>query len=307
VKISWFADAGLDYPRGFFRQGAVLLFKRILNFKRDFLAKLRDKRKSTRFPVGQLFPLKATVNLVGPDAVGSTPGTGYDWGGRLINVSSNGAGLQLLRAATTYRGEKTELKLTLEDHGLAIPCEVAHFRTFSGYSLCGLSLQFTDFNAQKAYLQLVEAVSIGASFTPPKGKGGGGGRPGLVRDQFRAGSKATLNVWRVAKTGQLDGFEMLVGDHSLKGGPNSPVLEVYRVGKPPKLEGSAEVAGEVRRLFRWIVPNLPPKLVPSEVRHLMERLASSKGAVAGGSGSVLRASAPPTEWQPPAAKRAARG
>jgi hypothetical protein len=124
----------------------VLFFKRILNFKRAFLAKLRDKRKTVRYPVGPHFPLKATVNLKGQEDSGSTPGAGYDWGGRLINLSSNGAGLQLLRAATTVRGEVTELRLSLEDHELSIPCVVAHFRTYSGYSLCGLQLKFTDFN-----------------------------------------------------------------------------------------------------------------------------------------------------------------
>lgn len=274
----------------------MLLFKRILNFKRAFLAKLRDKRKAERYPVGGLFPLKATVNLSGLES-GSTPGSGYDWGGRLINVSSNGVGLQLLRAATTVRGEETELRLSLEDHQLSIPCVVAHFRTYSGYSLCGLQLKFTDFNKQKAYLQLVEAVAMGASFVPAKAKGTGGSRPGLVSQQYFAHNKSVLTAWRTAKTGELDHFELVVGGHCVKGGQTVPPLEVFRMTKPPKPEGSAEVAGEVRRLFRWVVPNLP-KAVPSDLRTLMDHAANARtpSQVAAG---ALRASAPPNQWERP--------
>jgi hypothetical protein len=279
----------------------VLLFKRILNFKREFLAKLRDKRKSTRYAVGPRFPIKATVNLTGQVAGGSMSGAGYDWGGRLINLSSNGAGLQLLRAATTVRGEETELKLSLEDHELSIPCMVAHFKTYSGYSLCGLQLKFADFKSQKAYLQLVEAVRMGASFVPVKGRSTSSTRPGLVGERFSSDTKAILTGWRAAKTGELDGFEMEVGEHCVKGGATVPPLVVFRLAKPQKVEGSAEVAGEVRRLFRWVVPNLP-KAVPADLRTLMETVANARTASQSGTAASLRASAPPNEWQRPSSK-----
>ena len=277
----------------------MLFFKRILNFRRELLAKLRDKRKAVRYPVGGLFPLKATVNLTG--STGATPGTGYDWGGRVINMSSNGIALQLLRAATTVRGEESELKLSLEDHSLAIPCVVAHFRTFSGYSLCGLQLKFENFQKQKAYLQLVEAVCMGSSFKPMKGRRTASERPGLSGEQFTADNKALLTAWRSAKEGELDCFELIVGAHAIRGGHTVPPLVVFRMTKPPKPEGSAEVAGEVRRLFRWIVPNLP-KAVPADLRALMEYAANTRTASEGAEGAA-RPSAPPSEWQRPPAKR----
>jgi hypothetical protein len=279
----------------------VLLFKRILRFKREFLAKLRDKRKSTRYAVGPRFPLKATVNLTGQVAGAALSGKGYDWGGRLINLSNNGAGLQLLRAATTVRGEKTELRLALEDHQLAIPCVVAHFRTYSGYSLCGLSLHFIDFKVQKGYLQLVEAISMGASFTPLKTKGLAPNRPGLVAERFTADNKAVLTAWRTVKGNELDGFELAVAEHCVKGGATVPPLVVFRLTKPPKVEASAEVAGEVRRLFRWMVPNLP-KAVPADLRALMEQAANARTPSEVAADGSFRASSPPDEWQPPAAK-----
>ncbi|HVU18590.1 MAG TPA: PilZ domain-containing protein [Candidatus Didemnitutus sp.] len=274
----------------------MAFFKRILNFKREFLAKLRDKRKAPRYPVGGLFPLKATINLTG--RVGASGEGGYDWGGRIVNMSSNGVGLQLLRAATTVRGEESELKLSLEEHALTVPCMVAHFRTFSGYSLCGLQLKFPDFKKQKAFLQLVEAVSMGSSFKPAKGKRTASDHPGLVGDQYSADNKALLTVWRQPKGGEIDCFEMIVGAHLIRGGRTVPPLVVFRMTKPLKPEGSAEVAGEVRRLFRWVVPNLP-KAVPADVKSLMEHAARAKGSSETASG--LRPSSPPSEWQRPSA------
>ncbi|HEY4302146.1 MAG TPA: PilZ domain-containing protein [Candidatus Didemnitutus sp.] len=281
------------------QKNAVVFFKRILNFKREFLAKLRDKRKAPRYPVGGLFPLKATVNLTG--RVGANGEGGYDWGGRIVNMSSNGVGLQLLRAATTVRGEVSALKLSLEEHELTVPCIVAHFRTFSGYSLCGLQLKFGDFKKQKAFLQLVEAVSMGSSFKPTKGRRIASEHPGLVGDLYTADNKATLTVWRAPKGGEIECFELVVGAHLIRGGKTVPPLVVFRMTKPLKPEGSAEVSGEVRRLFRWVVPNLP-KAVPSEVKSLMEYAAQSKTGSETVSG--LRSSAPPSEWQrPPASKK----
>jgi hypothetical protein len=217
-------------------------------------------------------------------------------------MSSNGVGLQLLRAATTVRGEESQLKLSLEEHELTVKCVVAHFRTFSGYSLCGLQLKFTDFKKQKAFLQLVEAVSMGSSFRLAKTKRTATEHPGLVGDLYTADNKATLTVWRAPRGGEIECFELIIGAHMIRGGKTVPPLIVFRMTKPLKPEGSAEVAGEVRRLFRWVVPNLP-KAVPAEVKALMEYAAHSKTASETASG--LRSSAPPSEWQrPPASAKA---
>ncbi len=269
----------------------MLFFKRILNFRRDALAKLRDKRKSKRYPVGPAFPLKATVNLVGRDTLGrtggATRGTGCDWSGRLANVSSNGVLVQLPPAATTVREEQSELKLSLETHLLLIPCTVAHFRSNNSHSLCGLALQFGDFTVQKAFLQLVEAVSMGASFTSVEPTGLMRNPSGLAGEQYCADNKAMLTAWRRSKTGELDSFELVVGEHCVRGEAAAATLEVYARQKgnsQDKVLLSAVVDDEVRRLFRWVLPNLS-KAVPADLRKLMERLAGTRAA--------------PPPWQPP--------
>ena len=273
----------------------MLLFTRILGFKRELMAKLRDRRKAPRFPVGPKFPVKATVNLTGR-AGASNPATGYDWGGRLVNLSDLGVSLQLLRAATTVRGEETVLRLELEGHELTVPCVVAYFRTYSAYSVCGLQLKFADRAKHQAYLQLVEAVSLGASFVPAKGRGSAQPRTPAPAQRYSSGSKAVLIGRRDASTGEPDSFELTLGDHCLKGGKTVPPLAVFRQGRTPQPESSPEVESEVRRLFRWIVPNLPNS-VPADLRALLEFSANSRPPGRGAAAS--RPSAPPSQWEQP--------
>ena len=281
----------------------MLFFKRILKFKHDALARLRDKRKAERYNVGPYFSLKGSVNLVGVDSHGNLlvpkDGTGHGWGGHLANISSSGVSLSLPPAAVTTRGEKTMLKLTLENHEVQIPCVVAHFRVLSSSAVCGLELQFTNFAPQKSYLQLLEAVAIGALMAPVDSSQGKRHPSGLVSDQYRATGKAELTVFREASSKALDSFELVVGEHVIRGEAKLKELGVYARGtttKPfkPGTTASASPAlhEEVRRLFRWIVPNLT-KAVPSDVRAFLkpfaERRAASRPAV----------DSYPQAWRPP--------
>lgn len=281
----------------------MLFFRRIMNFKRDYLSRLRDKRKARRYPVGPNFPLKAAVNLIGTDDVETTRryqiGDGRDWAGRLVDFSSTGVSLQLLPAALTARGEKTRLKLTLEHYTLEIPCEVAHFRVHREYSQCGLALQFPDLDTQKAYLQLLESVVIGATFSPLRATGLLRNPPGFEREQYQSDSDARLFAWREKRTGELDSFELLMADHCVRGEADAlerrsetgrpgirggrqehPDVDIYTRQKTahpakvalfdPAFMLSAGEHAEVRQLFRWVVPNMA-KQVSLDVRRFMEK------------------------------------
>lgn len=164
----------------------VAFFTRILNFKQAFLSRLRDKRSQSRFTVGASFPLRATIVLSGDNAGSKkgASGTGLSWSGRAGNISGNGLSVLLPPAALTSRGEETSLRLTLDDHEIDLSCSIAHFRVFATHSLCGVKLNFDDFNVQKAYHQVVEAVRVGTSFeaAAPSTQSSGG----LVRQQWRS-------------------------------------------------------------------------------------------------------------------------
>jgi hypothetical protein len=280
----------------------VLFFRRILNFKRDYLARLRDKRKARRYPVGPGFPLKASVSLIGTDRpeefLQRQPDRGCDWAGRLVDFSSTGARLQLPPAVMTARGERTRLRLTLEQRRLEIPCTVAHFRVHRDYALCGLALQFPDLDTQKAYLQLLESVVIGATFAPLRSTGLLRNPPGFEREQYQSDGDARLFAWREKRSGNLDSFELMMVEHCVRG--EARVLERrHEVGRPgggnrqehpevdvytrqktvhparvalfdPSFALSAGAHAEVRQLFRWVVPNLA-KQVSLDLRRFMEQ------------------------------------
>lgn len=250
----------------------MLLFKRIFDFPRASLARLRDKRRAKRYPVAPGFPLKAVVNLLGvanPAKSFAPAGLGVAWSGAVVDMSGTGLRLQLPPAATTARGERTVLTLSLEDFELRIPCTVAHFRTQSASALCGLSFQFNDDTQRKAYLQLLEAVVVGAGFVAGKPIKAGAGLKG---ERYNSENKATLTVWRIATDGRLDSLELQIGGHCVRSAGGSSALQVF-AGKGTEV---TPVAGleqqEVLRLFRIVAANLP-KTLPADLRERMQFLA----------------------------------
>jgi hypothetical protein len=282
----------------------VLLFKRILDFKQAALARLRDKRKGVRHAVGPGFPLKGTVSLRGGAS------TACDWSGALANLSTTGVSLLLPPAAITTRGEKTVLRLTIEQHLLLLPCVVAHFRVLSTHAVCGLTLAPSDFTSQKAFFQLLEAVRIGASMAPVKPAVPARSPPGLVLEQYRADAKSRLAVWRQAAGGQIDSFELVIDNHCLRGEAAGPTLEVYArqaaggTGKTarsdPAYNLSAGVTEEVRQLFRWVLANLT-KAVPADVPAFMQHV--SKGPRTPAGRETARSLPPTASFPPPKPRR----
>jgi hypothetical protein len=251
----------------------VLFFKRILNFSPEAVA-AGEKRRNKRYAVGQAFPVKAVLTLTGRDGEGvkiNTPGqAGQDWGAWMLNLSGNGASMQLHPAAVTDRGDVCTMSLTFGKSTLAIRARVAHFRATTKFTLCGVSLEFPDAETQKAYLQVLEPVILGTSFKPTDSKQVKQDTPDLLKEQYLGDSGARLTIWRTAADSSIAGFELLVGYHSITGTPDSDGLDISAIDGAPPAETTAAAREEVTRLVRWIVPNLP-KSMPSDVRKFLAR------------------------------------
>jgi hypothetical protein len=279
----------------------VLLFKRILDFKQAALGRLRNKRKADRYPVGPRFPLKGTISLRGGAS------TACDWSGSPANLSSRGASLLLPTAAATARGERTTLRLAIDQYVLQLPCAVAHFRVLSTHAVCGLTLEPSGFTEQKAFFQLLEAVRIGAAMVPVKAPAFTRCPPGLALEQYRADAKSRLTVWRAIAGRGIDSFELVIDKHCLRGEAAGQTLDVYAqpAGKAgntaPSDRASAGVTDEVRQLFRWVVPNFT-NTVPADVQLFMRESISGtpKPAVRGG---ALRTAPAVASFPPPQSKR----
>jgi len=262
----------------------VSLFKRLLNFPREALKRMRDKRKAARYATGPDFLLEASISLIGSDSlvrIRSAQGQGgCYWGGRVADLSSTGLRVQLPQAAITIRGEVTLVTLTIAGHSLQLPCEVAHFRVYNSYSLAGLKLHIGDEATQRSYLQLLEIIATGATFAPAKPVQRPRAAPGLEFEAYVADNRTQLAVWRPGKGAKPVACELLFGDYCIRGEAGRPTLEVYTRQRDPsagKTAFSAPAFGlsdgthtEARQYFRWVVLNAGKK-VPPEVRQFLAK------------------------------------
>lgn len=254
----------------------MALFSRILDFKKAFLSRLRDKRASPRYNVGAAFPLKASLLLTGdvrPAKKGAAAGSasGLSWSGRIGNLSSNGLSVFLPPAAHTARGEETIVRLTIEGHEIEIPCEVAHFRVLSTHSICGVKLNFGDYAVQKDFHQLLEAVRIGTSFEivrPAKSSGD------LLCQQWRSLNRSSLTEWRNPDTRKIVRFELSVGEHRLAGQASPRGINITPRSSASRAPIPVSTAVEVRDFMRWVSANFP-KAVPADLRDVIGSLTAA--------------------------------
>lgn len=262
----------------------MLLFKRILNFNKA-AAVPGDKRKIQRHPVGQPFPFKTVITLIGHDGEGKpilNDAKGQDWAGRLANLSTSGASIQVHSAAIGIRGEPCRFKLSLDKYLLEIPGTIAHFRTHQQYNLCGFSYVFPDFEIQKAYLQVLEPVSIGATLAPVDAKKIKQNTAGLHLEQYCGTESSRLNVWRPVPDGAIHSFDFRMNDYGVRWTEGMAEVEPYGMAKlnpsgkktaSPFVHLTETQLEEVRWLFCLAVPNIA-KAVPSDIRKFLAKLVA---------------------------------
>ncbi len=251
----------------------MLLFKKILNFKAA--GGLGDKRGATRYPVGAKFPLKAKVTLVGRDGNGNIlkadDRRAMDWGGQLINMSAGGLSMRLHPAAMGDKGENCRLKLELDHRIFEIDGTIAHFWSGPQHATLGVAAIFADSQAQKAFRQLVEPVAIGSGLSPVEAKAVKQDVAGLKKEQYAGEEETLLSIWRDESGKVIQFFELRACGYCLRGSAQAPGLQISALADA-NAKLTPTQAGEVRHLFRLIVPNIP-KAVPSEVRAFLERFA----------------------------------
>jgi hypothetical protein len=254
----------------------MLLFKRILNFTRSSVAD-SEQRGAERYPVGPAVQFKATVTLLRHDDHGKPDPRGRlgpDFAGKVLNLSTLGASVQLPPDAFAHHGEPCHFKLGLEDYHLDIAGKVAYFRAYPAHATCGVAFDFDFFEVRKAYLQLLEAVAIGASLAPV---GAGEIKPdatGLDKEVYRGKDGAQLAVWREGPDGDILRFDFRMNDYGVRWSAGLTELETYAAGrKSVGDELTRAEHEEVSWLFCLAVPNLA-KAVQADVRKFLAALVA---------------------------------
>ncbi|MFI5335394.1 MAG: PilZ domain-containing protein [Opitutales bacterium] len=261
------------------------LFKRILKFDKEAEEAPNEKRKLQRYAVGPTFPFKAVLNLLlhdGEGAVNTNDRNGQDWAGKLVNLSTSGASIQVHPAAAASRGEPCQLKFSLDAYQLDLPATVAHFWNYRDHSLCGIAFSFPDSETQRAYLQLLQPVVIGASLTPVDTVKVKQDAPGLKKEQFVGHSVTLLTIWRDAAAGGVHSFDFRMNRYGVRWTTGMEELDIYGLAADAPVAKEAATAvvkltaaqqEDVRWLFCLAVPNLA-KTVPLDVRKFLSQLVA---------------------------------
>lgn len=258
----------------------MLLFKRILNFTRQKVAD-SEQRGAERYAVGAAVQFKAAVRLARHDSAGRPDPRGRqgpDLPARVVNLSTLGASVQLPAGAEAHHGEDCLFRLDLDGYHLDIPGKVAYFRAFPDHATCGVAFAFDFFEVRKAYLQLLEAVAIGASLAPVKADDIKPDATGLEREVYRGKEAAQLSVWRKEADGEIHRFDFRMNDYGVRWSLGETELETYACGKGPgrKAVGTPLTKAEheeVSWLFCLAVPNLA-RSVQADVRKFLSALVA---------------------------------
>ena len=262
----------------------MLLFKRILSSAKPE-NKSADKRKAPRYAVGAAFPFKAVLVLLVHDEDGNPTGDKDNtqaWGGRLVDLSESGANIQINPAAIARRGEPCSFKIGAADYQLEFTGTIAHFRTYPQHATCGFFFDFPDREIQKAYLQLLEPVSIGASLSVVEPKKVTQDNPGLLKEQYSGRANALLTVWRRSEAKGVYSFDFRMNAYGVRWSEGMTEVEPYGLSKlnldgektnSPFVHLTASELDDVRWLFCLAVPNLS-KAVPLDVRKFLAMLVA---------------------------------
>lgn len=254
----------------------MLFFKRIFNSSTE-PGSHREKRLRARHSVGADFPVKARVALIGRDPDGhllsQDLAKSRDWGGRILNLSGGGANLGIAVAALAARGEPSRLQLRLGEDFLDLPATIAHFRIYRDYANLGLKFDALEPTVEKAYLQLLEPVAMGASLTPVAPAKVRQDTPGMTKEEYSGGPRSRLIIWRNEIGGAIGGMDFHLGDYAVRWAHDMPELATVRLRPTGSRHLSEAEQTEVRWLFGLTVPNLP-RSVPADLRKFLGGLVA---------------------------------
>ncbi|HEY8996150.1 MAG TPA: PilZ domain-containing protein [Lacunisphaera sp.] len=252
----------------------MLFFKRILDIRKP-PAISTERRVATRFAVSRQFPLQTMLNIAGRDEHGQLlkpkGGEGWDWPGRLVDLSVTGARLQVPLTVIVQRDDTGRLRFDLQGHKFEVPCRIAHISDRRDYALFGLELNLTAAGTYSAYRQLLDLVALGSSLKLVKPLARD--KSGYLLEQYAGEPASRLSVWRLRADKTIAAFEFQLKDCFVRGLAENDDLECFvgadaakgRAVKPAQSE-------EINRLYQWVVLNLA-STVPADVRAFLLRHA----------------------------------
>lgn len=244
-------------------------FKGILQETGDEVV-AEERRSGQRMKIGEGFPLKSMLSFIGRDEHGELLGgkrANWNWKGRLVNCSEFGARLQLAPAVRAVKGDACDLKLKLEHIDLVIPSRIVNLRENEDGVSCGLKHEIEDLDVEKGYAQFLEVVALGAMLRPSFRKT----EPddsGFLPEQYASSWQSCLNVWRRQADRKIAAFEFVLKDCLVRAVKDHQMECFTGTSEADAKAANSFRTWEIKRLYHWVVPNLP-RQVPADVQQFL--------------------------------------
>lgn len=253
----------------------MLFFKRILNEAEPAPDGGKvppvERRRTRRYLVNPKFPLKAVLSFSGRnDTMSPTgqPRPAWKWEGRLVDCSEQGARIHMSDARKVSARDLCDLRLTVEEFNLTIPCRISNISGKETDLQFGLLYDYMDEAPRKAYRQLLDVLALGSALVL-KSKAAKPDASGYLVEHYTSDRPARLTVWRLPKDKGVVAFEFLLMDYLVRTVAGEGVEYRNAADGRPVTPAKAQ---EIKRLFQWVVPNVA-EAVPADVRRILRRHA----------------------------------
>jgi len=254
----------------------MLFFKRILKEPEPTASTPAMERRSTkRFAINPAFALKAVLSFIARDESGapmSNTRQGWNWKGRLIDCSEQGVRIQMGPGLKIELGDPCDLKLTIQDFELTVPCHVTNIGEQPEGMVFGLKHDIAGAATQSAYRQLLEVIALGSTLKlQPKAA-----KPdasGYLVEIYASNRPSRLTVWRHPADESVAAFEFQLKDNLVRGAAGHSAEFLSDLGGTGSRPASTEKCLEIGRLFTWVVPNIAPA-VPDDVREFLKNYSA---------------------------------
>ena len=178
----------------------------------------------------------------------SKDGAGWDWTGRLINLSPTGARLQVPATMHSHKDDACRMKFEIEGYELVVPGRIAHITERRDSFIYGIQLDTSEPEVGKPYRQLFELIALGAGLKPTKPPAPDDS--GYLAERYAAEEFSTLDVWRAGSDKAVVAFDLRLNDCHVRGLAGEAGLQFLLnvAGEPPRT-AAPEQRAEIQRLF----------------------------------------------------------
>jgi PilZ domain len=254
----------------------MLFFKRILKEPEPPVKPTPavERRGLPRYPISPEFPLKAVLSFIGRDENGapmSNTRHGWNWKGRLLDCSEEGARIQMGPAVKVQDGEPCDLKLSVQDYEITVPCQITNLGETPEGVVLGLKHAIDDAVTREGYRQLLDVVALGSTLKL-ESSAKQPDASGYLVEVYAGTRPSRLTVWRHPADESVMAFEFVLNDNMVRAAAGQRVEYLADIDGTGSLPATTEKCLEIGRLYQWVVPNLPADM-PEEVRGFLKHYA----------------------------------